>query len=150
MKKSALLIFLGTGWILFILFLISGTMYSKFSPTSSSTLAGISWDNHMDMFKGVIQCSLGSDELEERKSFVKENLFSKVIKKEKSTTSMTYYFDDKSETLDYAMEFLQKEKDCCPFFKFDMSILPFSKGFAVKISGTEDAMHFLQEIDDSI
>jgi hypothetical protein len=40
-------------------------------------------------------------------------------------------------------ELMLKEKACCPFFKFDLSILPFNKGIALKISGSKAVKEML-------
>jgi len=83
----------------------------------------------------------------ERKKILKETIFSKVVKKEESLNGYTYFFEDDSNLLASVLEHVQIEKACCPFFKFDISILPFSKGFALQISGSEAALEMIKEFE---
>ncbi len=70
---------------------------------------------------------------------------SKVIRKEIRPLAYVFYFEDDPDLLLHLMEFVQKEKDCCPFFKFDLSILPFEQGLALQISGSAAAMEMMKE-----
>ncbi len=150
MKKGLSLFFAAGGWLLLFIFLVSGNYYNKFNNDSSASFVSpIKWVNHLDMFKGVIQCSLSNKELRESKTYLKNEIFSKVIKKSEIQNGYTYYFDDDPILLNNLLEYIQKEKSCCPFFKFDISILPFSKGLAIQISGSKDAIKFLQDFEDN-
>ncbi len=150
MKKTLFNIFLLAGWILLFTFLISGYFVNKFKDTpESSFISSLYVGDHVQMFKGALQCSLTSEDLLERKQHLKEKIFSKVTKKEESHNGYIYYFDDEPDLLNNALEFIQKEKACCPFFKFDVSILPFQKGFAVQISGSEEAFEFLKDFEEN-
>lgn len=110
-------------------------------------LSPISWDNHLQIFNGAIQCNLIGDDLLDRKLVLKERIFSKVIKREESLNGITYYFKDDSKLLESVLEHVQIEKACCPFFKLDISILPFNNGFALKISGSEDAIEMIKDFE---
>ena len=80
---------------------------------------------------------------------MKEEIFAKVTKREKSKNGIIYYFENDPKLLQSVLEHVQIEKSCCPFFKFDISILPFDHGFALQISGSEDAMEFIKEFESS-
>lgn len=101
----------------------------------------------MQIFNGVVQCNLIGDDLLDRKMILKENIFSNVQKREESLNGITYYFKDDSNLLESLLEHVQIEKACCPFFKFDISILPFNKGFALKISGSKEAIEMIKNFE---
>jgi len=148
MKKNMLSIFLGAGWVLLALFLLSGNYYKKLTDNSNLSLfSPIAWEDHLQIFKGSIQCSLTSEELIERKKYLQAEIFSKTIKRIEISNGFTFYFKDDPALLNYVLEFIQKEKACCPFFKFDLSILPFNEGFALQISGSKKAFKFLKELE---
>ena len=140
-------IFFGLGWILLILFLISGFVFNKFSSESRSAFAPIAWEDHVTVMQGVISCSLTDAELIDRKLELKTKIFSKLKKKVELEDGFIYYFDDEKDLADNITEFMLKEKDCCPFFKFDLSILPFEKGIAFQISGSKEIKNMLIDFE---
>ncbi len=146
MKFSAIKIFFGAGWLLLILFLISGYVYNRFSDIPNDrNWTMVSWKNQKDMFSGLVQCSLTAAEEMERKEELKEEIFSKTIRTEEIQNGFVFFFEQDLELLKIAMEYVLKEKACCPFFKFDISILPFDQGFAIQLSGSEEAKEFIRE-----
>lgn len=149
MKKTLLSILLGSGWILLALFLLSGHFYKKLTPDSeASFFSPIAWEGHLEIFEGAIQCSLTSEELLESKKHLKTEIISNVVEKVEIQNGYLYYFKDDPVLLNHVFGYIQKEKSCCPFFKFDVSILPFKKGFALQISGSEDAFKFLKDFEE--
>ena len=103
----------------------------------------------MQMFNGVVQCNLIEEDLLNRKEVLKQDVFSHVFKRKESLNGVIYYFNDDPNLLESVLEHILIEKACCPFFKFDISILPFNNGFALQISGPEDALKMLREIESS-
>lgn len=140
----------GLGWILLLLFLVSGYIFNKFSSDSKSAFAPIAWEDHVAVMQGAISCSLTDEELIDRKLELKTKIFSKLKKKVELEDGFIYYFDDEKGLAATITEFLLKEKDCCPFFKFDLSILPFEKGIAFQISGSEGVKDFLLDFEKEI
>lgn len=150
MKKYILTLFFASGWILFALFILSGYFFNRLSnEPKSSFFTPIRWENHLQIFDGAIQCSLVDEDLLERKNFLKEKIFSKAINKEITSTGLLYYFRDDPIVLGFILEFIEKEKACCPFVKFDLSILPFKQGMAIRISGSKEAIEFLKDFENS-
>jgi len=43
-----------------------------------------------------------------------------------------------------------KEKNCCSFFKFDISILPFEKGIAFQVSGSKGVKEMLVDFEKEV
>lgn len=150
MKRLFLLLFLSLGWILLAIFLISGYYYNKLSLNDSvSKFHPIAWEDHLQIFDGAVQCKLVGDDLLERKKVLKEQIFSNVSKKRTVHNGYVYYFHDRDLLLQDALEFVKCERECCPFFKFDISILPFDQGFAIQISGSEAAFEMLSDFESS-
>lgn len=148
MKMRISMVLLGMGWVLLGLFLLSGSYYKKLTGTSNTSfLSPIAWEDHLQVFKGAVSCSLSSEELLERKVYLRESIMSKVDRKEVQANAYVFYFKDDPLLLQDIMEFMQKEKACCPFFKFDLSILPFEKGLALQISGSDEAFEMIKEME---
>ena len=151
MKRKMIVLLLALGWVLLVAFLISGHYFNTISGNKeASFFTPIAFKDHLQVFKGAAQCSLTSEELMERKAYLSNEIFPKVINREKQTNGFVYYFKDDSTLLGQVFEFIQKEKACCPFFKFDVSILPFEKGFAMQISGSTEAVALLEEIEKDL
>ena len=150
MKSKLSQVILGSGWIFLCLFIVSAYAFNSLSSNSAtSKFSPIKLDSHVHMFNGAIQCNLIGEELTARKEVLKEEIFAKVTKREESKNGIIYYFENDPKLLQSVLEHVQIEKACCPFFKFDISILPFDNGFALQISGSEDAMEFIKEFESS-
>lgn len=147
MRRKILYAAFGLGWVFLGIFLVSGYYFNKMTNYFSLEFTPINLDDHFEVFNGLIQCRLIEDELLERKITLRETIFSQVLKKEESTNEIRYFFEDDSKLLSSVLEHVQIEKACCPFFKFDISILPFNYGFVLQISGSEDAIQFVKEIE---
>ena len=147
MKRFKLII-LASGWLFLALFVLGKNYISHFMPNFNAIEEStISWEEHLQFFKGAVQCNLLEEELQDRKTMLKEDVFAKVIKRKETPNSITYYFEDEASLLESVFEHVQIEKACCPFLKFDFSILPFGKGFALMLSGSEEAIEMLKEYE---
>jgi hypothetical protein len=93
--------------------------------------------------EGVISCSLTSEGFQERRIELKNKIFSQLLKKEELPQGFTFYFNDTEGMAENLTELMLNEKACCPFFKFDLSILLFNKGIALKISGSKAVKEML-------
>lgn len=151
MKHKITLFVASLGWLLLIIYLGVGYVFKQFSPEPASFFAPVAWEDQVDVFEGAISCSLTSEELQERRVELKSLIFSQLIKKEELTQGFIYYFNDTEGMAENITELMLKEKACCPFFKFDLSILPFNKGIALKISGSKAVKELLMsfEIENS-
>ncbi len=141
MKKMLKTLFFLSGWLLLALFLLSAYLFKPLSNTP------IPWENHWQGFHGLIECSLSDSELSERKELLKRQVFSKLDHKLATENGFIYYFDDDPDLLNWVWELIEQEKACCPFFKFDLSILPFKQGFALQISGAPAAFELLKDFE---
>ncbi len=148
MRKVILGTFALTGWILFLLLLASSFIFNSFNgDESKNRFSPIAWKDHKMVFDGALTCSLTSAELMDRKQQLKAEIFPNLINKTELETGFIYYFEDEGELAEKIMEFIGKEKQCCPFFKFDFSILPFKDGLALQISGSKAIKDFLVDME---
>lgn len=148
MKKSVFYLLLGSGWVLLAMFLISGYYYNKLTADESrSNFQPIAWDEHLLFFEGALQCTLTEEDLLVRKKKLKEEIFAHVSDKKELSNGFLYYFDYEASLFSDILEFTEKEIACCPFFKFDISVLPFEKGVAVQISGSEEVKEILYDFE---
>jgi len=151
MKNKLLIPVLALGWVLLFLFLGSAYFFNSFTKdTNKSSWSPISWEEHLLVFDGALTCSLTSDELLERKQELREKIFPQLVKKESLNNGYIYYFEDNQELAEDILEFIGKEKQCCPFFKFDFSVLPFKKGLALQISGSPAVKDFLKDMEETL
>lgn len=150
MKNKIRNVIFGLGWFLLFLFLISGSVFNTFSGESKSVFTPIAWEDHAAIFEGILSCSLTDEELIDRKLELKTKIFSKLKKKIELENGFIYYFDDEEGLAATITEFMLKEKDCCPFFKFDISILPFEKGIAFQISGSKGVKDMLLDFEKEV
>ena len=146
MKKKIKYAFFGLGWLLLVLLLVSSYFIKRFDMgNSAADYSSISWERQVDFFKGAIQCSLTDSDLLERKELIRADLLSRLDRKEELSNGFVFYFKDEPGLLDLVMEFIEKEKACCPFFKFDLSVLPFDQGIALGLSGAPGAVELIRE-----
>ena len=99
------------------------------------------------VFDGALSCSLTSQELQDRIALLRAEIFPNLTRKVELEEGYIFYFQDTGDMADKILELIGKEKQCCPFFKFDFSILPFKKGLALQISGSKEVKEFLRDMD---
>ena len=146
MKSLLLTAFYSLGWILFLVLIASSYLIEKYSSTKHKFVP-IQWKQQQSVFDGIIACTLSNGELQKRVDKLKVEVFSNRINLEETSNGYIYYFEDKDSMTNKLMELIIFEKGCCPFFKFDLSILPFNKGLALQISGNTDVKEFLTEFN---
>ena len=150
MTRKMGIVVLSLGWIFLLLFIVSGYFFNRLTDNeSSSNFQPIQWSDHMELFTGAIQCSLLDEDLLKRQEDLKVRIFSKVTNRIEKKNGIVYYFDFEKVMLADVLEFVQKEKECCPFFKFDISILPFKQGLAIQIGGSEVALELLRDFENN-
>ncbi len=141
-------VFYGFGWILLGLFLaINFFLRNKGDSLKDVIVNSNTIQNYESLFKGSLSCALSDQELLDRKQFLKQNIFPAVKEKEKTEYGLLYYFEDDDDLLKDLMEFVKLEKACCPFFRFDLTILPFEQGIGLQISGSKAAVKFLEDFE---
>lgn len=95
-------------------------------------------------------CKLIGAELAEKKELLKTEILSLVKEVDEVDNGYILKFEDKDDMLLKLMDYLMIEKECCPFFVFDLNIQPNSNGISLKISGQEGAKDMLKPLIDEI
>ncbi|MES1181230.1 MAG: hypothetical protein ABUL44_00390 [Flavobacterium sp.] len=70
----------------------------------------------------VFTCKLTSAEFRERKATVIASLKKQVLEKKELKNGFAYKFAGNDNTVDEITNFIKTERQCCSFFKFNMSI----------------------------
>ena len=109
------------GWILFLVYLASAYFINRYSNTNdTSSFSPITWSQQIAVVDGALSCSLLPDELQARLDFLRKELFPKITHQQGLENGVIYFFEDKKNTVTQIMEFIAAEKQCCPFFQFDL------------------------------
>lgn len=67
-------------------------------------------------------CKLTSNDLQLRKKTVIANLKILVLERKELENGYSYRFEATDSTLDFLMEFIKSERQCCDFFEFAIQI----------------------------
>jgi hypothetical protein len=102
--------------------------------------------NHMCHSAKPIVCTLTTQEMQNRKATVIQELKDILLSKEDIASGYRYKFSATDLILDRLINFIKMERMCCEFFKFSLLI---EDGYAwLMITGPEGAKEFLKhEID---
>ena len=99
-----------------------------------------------------LACLLKGAEQFERKEALKEEIFSQVLDIEEMESGYLFKFKDADHFLLKLADYVKVEQACCPFFKFDFTVLPYNKGIVLMVSGPAEAKQlielFVNEIQD--
>lgn len=95
-------------------------------------------------------CMLIGEEKEIRKEALKNEIFSQVKNIEALEFGYKFKFDDNPKFLIKLMDYILLEQACCPFLKYDFSILPFKHGIILKVTGEDEAKQIIKILVDEI
>jgi hypothetical protein len=90
-----------------------------------------------------IACNLNSEAQAERQRVVTEKLFSDVLETEELTDGYAYRFSGEQEILEQVTAFVLFERQCCPFFTFELIFEPEQGPVTLKLRGPEGTKEFL-------
>ena len=142
-------LFFGLGWFLFLFLLFAILQFNRKTIVAKNFFSEINtWEDTNFEVNGELVCSLLPKEKQERQKQIKEVLVPFLIKKETIPNGIIFYFKDEENLSNQLMEFIALEKTCCPFFKFDLSILPFQQGIALQVSGMPGVKEFIGNLFD--
>ena len=91
-----------------------------------------------------ISCRLSSTLLRKRKSTIIHELVEKIIMTEEMDEGYCFTFNYTEETLFRLTEFIKLEKECCPFFNFNLFIPGNSNTLSLSLSGAEGTKEFIK------
>ncbi len=89
-----------------------------------------------------ISCSLTNSELRKRKLTVIAELVKEMIRTEEMDNGYCYSFSYSEDILFKLAEFIKLEKECCPFFNFNLSIL--GNTITLSLTGDEGTKEFIK------
>lgn len=91
-------------------------------------------------------CTLDHAAFEKRTAELKKLFFDKATKIEETDSGYQFTFKDEGKLNKQLFDYILKEKECCSFFQFDLTILPFKEGIELRLSGGEEVKQFLKEM----
>lgn len=91
-----------------------------------------------------IACRLSSTLLRKRKSTIIHELAEKIIMTEELDEGYCFTFNYNEEILFRLTEFIKLEKECCPFFNFNLFISANSHAISLSLSGAEGTKEFIK------
>ncbi len=91
-----------------------------------------------------IACRHTSPELRKRKSSVISQLTAEIILAEEIDNGYCFSFNYSAEILFKLTGFINLEKECCPFFNFNLSILSNSNTISLSLTGAAGTKEFIK------
>ncbi|MCW3072540.1 MAG: hypothetical protein JWO44_2430 [Bacteroidetes bacterium] len=93
---------------------------------------------------GPLTCTLTSDELVKREAQLKEEIFSKVKDTKELEDGFEFSFHEDAAFAAKLVEFINLERDCCPFFTFTLTFAPKGGEISVKIGNSKEIKEMLR------
>lgn len=91
-----------------------------------------------------VSCRLTDALLRKRKSTIIHELVEKIIMTEEIDKGYRFTFNYYDEILFRLTEFIQLEKECCPFFDFNLSASGNSETISLSLAGPEGTREFIK------
>lgn len=88
-------------------------------------------------------CNLTSPELKKRKETVIQSLKSQILEKKALPEGFAFLFKGNDALLDELILFIKTERECCPFFSFDLSISGNKSKIWLSLTGPEGVKDFI-------
>lgn len=88
-----------------------------------------------DSSEYVYACLLTGPELEQRKKEIQEELVQHMTGVKELPNGFMLSFSDKDQMEAKVIDFVMFERDCCPFFTFDVHMDPYHGGIELSITG---------------
>lgn len=92
----------------------------------------------------AIACSLDSLELVKRKMELQENIFRQAEEVIELEDSFRFVFNTSTDFSSRLIEFINLERDCCPFFSFKLDFMPYQGPVILEIGGPKEAKEMLK------
>ncbi len=91
-----------------------------------------------------LACKLTSLELRQRKSTVIASLKVKALERVETKNGFKYRFNGDDDTIDQLTEFIKTERQCCPFFIFNLSISDEKGMLWLEVTGAQNVKDFIR------
>lgn len=89
-------------------------------------------------------CKLSADERDRRRPRV-EALFGEVREREETDRGYAFRFDPDDETFERLSAFVDAERKCCPFFRFEITIEPNREAIWLEVGGDDTVQSFVED-----
>jgi hypothetical protein len=89
-------------------------------------------------------CKLTSAELRLRKDTVIADLKKQVLEKAETKNGFKYRFNGSDATIDQLAEFIKTERQCCPFFIFNLSATDEKDFVWLEVTGKQNVKDFIK------
>jgi hypothetical protein len=91
-----------------------------------------------------ISCRLTSELMRKRKSTIIHELVEKIIMTEETDKGYSFTFNYSEEILFRLAEFVKLEKECCPFFDFNLSVPGNINTIGLLLTGPDGTKDFIK------
>lgn len=92
-----------------------------------------------------IACKLTDEQAQKRREELSRELFSGCEKVEELDDGYEFVFPGGAEWATRIVSFLTEERECCPFFAFEMVFEPYGGPISLRIRGPKKAKEFIEE-----
>lgn len=92
-----------------------------------------------------ICCKITSTELQKHKSIQLAELKAVIVEKQEVRDGFAYTFPGTDVILNQLITFIQSERECCPFFKFELIIQDVQSNVRLKITGPDGTKEFIEQ-----
>jgi hypothetical protein len=97
-----------------------------------------------------IACSLSDPELARRAAELERELFSAVEEVAELPDGYAYRFPADRQSIEKLVAFIAFERECCPFFTFELSFLPNQGPVWLQLRGSQEIEEFVSSLHGSI
>lgn len=93
----------------------------------------------------TLACRLLGAEFANRKTKLGDDLFSHVAETIEEENAFAFRFPASDAMVSKVFEFIREERQCCPFFAFDVHLAPEGGPLWLRIGGSPEAKRFFLE-----
>jgi len=97
----------------------------------------------MEKTKTGLSCKLTDEEFREHKEKIRAGLKEGLRDKQEIADGFVYAFHGSDATIEQLVNFIRIERQCCPFFRFELTIRDEKTDILLKITGPEGVKEFL-------
>ena len=92
-----------------------------------------------------IACSLPAPGLAARSAELKAGLFTTVEETQEFPDGIAYRFPGNDDQIRALFAFIEEERTCCAFLRFDVTFEPGKGSIWLRVTGSEEAQAFIRE-----
>jgi len=92
-----------------------------------------------------LSCKLTNPEWRKRKETVLQSLKTQILEKKVLSEGFAFLFQGNDAVLDELIMFVKTERECCPFFTFDLSVSGDKSKIWLSLTGPEGVKGFITD-----